>query len=297
MNKSIEIIQKHARVLKKLEENEIYLFEQLTYLNAEIVKQLIKNYTSEHFQPVNFLRLEILNNLKKNITLTPELIQELKDKIKNKDRAYFSKYSESLLKDLQQYPKDMKSIFGPWDKNFNILFPFFHRSKDKEESKNALETIANELMETLKFDQYVSHNVSFVGSNHFGRSSCWIAIHPENVGSFKQYYQLYLEIHGETMKAGFRPRDDIKDKTNKSIESFNNIEDVIEKLNNSYETVVNLNNKLIDVNDNSNSTDISNYAKLLNHKKQLILYGPPGTGKTYNAREIAVKFIDGRWRN
>jgi len=49
MKQSIENIQKHAKYLKKLEQNEQYLFEQLNTLNNEIVEQLIESFDTGLF--------------------------------------------------------------------------------------------------------------------------------------------------------------------------------------------------------------------------------------------------------
>ena len=67
-------------------------------LDIKIVEKLIKEYKSEKFQPVNFLRLEILNQIKEKKTITPELIEEIKKRINDKDREYFLKYGETLVK-------------------------------------------------------------------------------------------------------------------------------------------------------------------------------------------------------
>jgi len=100
MKNSIEIIQKQAKELKELEQSEQYLFERLNNLNTEIVEQLIKDFTSEQFQPVNLLRLEILNKIKENIILTPKSIEKIKNKIITKDAEYFSKYDRTLVNGL-----------------------------------------------------------------------------------------------------------------------------------------------------------------------------------------------------
>ena len=245
MQESIEIIQKHAEKLKKLEQNESYLFEQLNNLDIEIVKQLINDYASEHFKPVNLLRLEILNTIKENITLTPELIEEIKNKIIRKDKVYFSKYGESLVNGLISYPQKKKSPFVNWKKIFSIVFPFFHHSENKIESNNALEAILKEIMMKLQLDQYKSHIVSFEGSQNYGTSSCWIAIFPKNKISHRKAYQLFLRIYGEKIEAGIIPGWDIKDKSANTLEDFNTIEEVIEKLKSSKNEVEKINKKLI----------------------------------------------------
>ena len=245
MKQSVEIIQKHAEYFKKLEQSEQYLFEQLNTLNTEIVEQLIESFDTGLFKPVNLLRLEILNKIKENITVTPELIEEIKNKIINKDTAYFSKYGESLVNGLKDYPEKKKSPFVNWTKNFSIVHPFFHNSEDKIDSNNALETIAKEIMKILQLEQYKSHIVSFEGSQNYGASSCWIAIFPKNKVSHRKAYQLFLRINAEIFESGMVPGWDINDNSANVLEDFNTIEEVIEKLKTLKETVEIKNNTLI----------------------------------------------------
>jgi len=197
------------------------------------------------FKPVNLLRLEILNKIKENITVTPELIEEIKNKIINKDTAYFSKYGESLVNGLKDYPEKKKSPFVNWTKNFSIVHPFFHNSEDKIDSNNALETIAKEIMKILQLEQYKSHIVSFEGSQNYGASSCWIAIFPKNKVSHRKAYQLFLRINAEIFESGMVPGWDINDNSANVLEDFNTIEEVIEKLKTLKETVEIKNNTLI----------------------------------------------------
>lgn len=245
MKQSVEIIQKHAEYFKKLEQSEQYLFERLNTLNTEIVEQLIESFDTGLFKPVNLLRLEILNKIKENITVTPELIEEIKNKIINKDTAYFSKYGESLVNGLKDYPEKKKSPFVNWTKNFSIVYPFFHNSEDKIDSNNALETIAKEIMKILQLEQYKSHIVSFEGSQNYGASSCWIAIFPKNKVSHRKAYQLFLRINAEIFESGMVSGWDINDNSANVLEDFNTIEEVIEKLKTLKETVEIKNNTLI----------------------------------------------------
>ncbi|AKB35840.1 hypothetical protein MSSAC_1250 [Methanosarcina siciliae C2J] len=245
MQKSIEIIQKHAAELEKLEQDEQYLFKQLNNLNVEIVERLINNFRSEWFQPVNLLRLEILNNIKENIRITPELIEEVKNKITTKDVEYFSKYDETLVSGLINYPQKKKLPFVNWKKNFSIVYPFFYSWEDKTESDTALDIIAKGLIKKLELDQYRSHKVSFDGSQNYGASSCWIAIFPEKRVTHRNAYQLFLRIHAETLESGIVAGSNVNDESADTRKNYNTIEEVIEKLKNSKETVENKNNSLI----------------------------------------------------
>lgn len=244
MQTSIEIIQKIAAELKKLEDDN-YLFEQLNNLDVNIVEELITEYYSEKFQPVNFLRLEVLNHLKEKRKITPELIEEIKQRITDKDTEYFSKYNKTLMEGLIDYINENKRPFAIWNKNFSIFYRFFYRLEDREKTENALDTIAKELIKELQLDKYTNHNVSFDGSANFGATSCWIAIFPKNRISHRMSYQLFLRIHAEKLESGIVPGSDLKDKLADTREPFKTIDEVIEKLKYSRETVQIKNNELI----------------------------------------------------
>lgn len=245
MQESIRIIQQLAAKLEKLKQNDKYLFEQLNNLDIKIVEQLINEYNSEYFQPVNLLRFEILNRIKEKKIITPELIEEVKNRINIKDSEYFLKYGETLVNGLINYPQKKKLPFVNWKKNFSIFFPFFYRSMDKMESDNALDVVAKGIIEILKLDQYKSHNVSFEGPQNYGSSSCWIAIFPKNRVSHRKSYQLFLRIHAENLEAGIVSGSDINDESSDTLEFYNTIDEVIEKLKSSKETVESKNNELI----------------------------------------------------
>ncbi|AKB85361.1 AAA family ATPase [Methanococcoides methylutens] len=287
MQESIDIIQGHAKRLKKLEESESYLFEQLNDLDSEIVDQLINHYTRDRFQPVNLLRLEILNNIKYKNTVTTELIEFIKEKIIAKDTDYFSKYDESILNGLIRYPEKKKSPFVNWAKYFSILFPFFYRSADEEESDNALENIAEELMNTLKLEFYKKHIVGFEGAQNYGASSSWIALFPKKRVSHRKSYQLFLRIHDQIMEAGIAPGSDINDKASNTVDEFNTIEEVIEQLESSKEEAANKNNLLIDYWKFAPGENASRWDEF--YKEGIIAIGWDGLGdlNKYTTEELA----------
>lgn len=246
MQESINLIQAHANKLKKLEENENYLFEQLNNLDAEIVTKLVNIFKIEYFQPVNLLRFEILQHIKDKKTVTPELIEEIKDRIVKKDNAYFSKYGEALTRGLMNYPVKKKTPFVNWKRYFSIFFPFFYLPEDKIESDKALDKIVTDLINTLELKQYKSHIVGFEGTQNYGDSSCWIALFPKKRVSHRKAYQLFLRIQDKTMEAGIVPGWDINDQSSNTVEDVNTTEEVFEKLRKSREFALSKNNSLID---------------------------------------------------
>jgi len=245
MEKEIAIIQHYAKEFEKLEQNERYLFEQINTLSNDTVEQLLKEFAPVDFQPVNLLRLEILDNLKEGKSASPSLISEIQQRIINKDLQYFKKYGERIKDGLQKYPEKKKSPFVNWKKTFSIFYPFFYTLQIKKETKNALDTISSELIKEIDLDQYVSHYVSFDGPQNYGAPYCWIALFPKTKISHTKSYQLFLRILGDELESGIQVGWDIKDKSSISIETFSKINEAIAKLNSVKETVKQKNNSLI----------------------------------------------------
>lgn len=245
MQESINLIQEHATKLRKLEENESYLFEQLNTLDADTVSKLISNYESEYFQPVNLLRFEILQHIKENKIVTPELVEEIKDKIVAKDDIYFSKYGEALVNGLLNYPKKKKSPFVNWKRYFSIFYPFFYLPNNKQQVDNALDNITSSLIKNLGVKQYKTHIVGFEGAQNYGASFCWIALFPNKRVSHRKAYQLFLRINDSTMEAGIVPGVDVNDSSSTAVDEFNTVDEVLDKLRNSIEIAQSKNNSLI----------------------------------------------------
>ncbi len=245
MKEAIEIIQKHARELKKLELSEQYLFEQLNTLSPDLVEQLIDDFTSEKFQPVNLLRFDILHKIKNHIPITPGVIEEIEQKIIERDEDYFSQYGDAVVKGLLNYPQKKKTPFVSWQKIFRIVFPFFYPAAVRKETDSALHDITSGLLQQLQVPHYKSHAVSFWGPQNYGSSYCWIALFPRQKVSHRKAYQLFLHIDAEILEAGMLAGWDINDKPANTLEDFNSLEEVIEKLKASRDTAEKKNDALI----------------------------------------------------
>ncbi|MGI6409842.1 MAG: hypothetical protein ACOX0V_01200 [Bacteroidales bacterium] len=244
MQKEIEIIQRHAKELKKLEQSEQYLFDSLNSKSKAEIDGLINDFSfvrsdfsATRFQPVNLLRFDILHLLKEGTQISSETVENIKTKIIEKDEEYFSKYGEILVNALKNYPQKKKSPFVNWKRNYCIFFPFIYTNPIKNETSAALDKVVDGLEKALKLKNYKSHIVDFNGPQNYGTSYCWIAGFPENKISHRKAYQLFLKISAEKIEAGILAGWDINDKASNTLEDFNTIEEVIEKLKASKQTV------------------------------------------------------------
>ncbi len=252
MQREIEIIQKHAKELKKLEQNEQELFSYLNSKPKSEIERFINDYsfvrsdfTATWFQPVNLLRFDLLHLLKEGLQINPETVENIKNKIIEKDEGYFSKYGDTLVHALKNFPEKKKSPFVNWQKNFYVFFPFIYTNLKRGETNSALNKVAEGIEKALKLKNYKSHIVDFYGPQNYGTSYCWIALFPKNKVSHRKAYQLFIKINTENIEAGILAGYDINDKTSNTIEDFNTIEEVIEKLKASKQTVENKNQALI----------------------------------------------------
>lgn len=252
MQKEIEIIQRHAKELKKLEQSEQYLFDSLNSKSKAEIDGLINDFSfvrsdfsATRFQPVNLLRFDILHLLKEGTQISSETVENIKTKIIEKNEEYFSKYGEILVNALKNYPQKKKSPFVNWKRNYCIFFPFIYTNPIKNETSAALDKVVDGLEKALKLKNYKSHIVDFNGPQNYGTSYCWIAGFPENKISHRKAYQLFLKISAEKIEAGILAGWDINDKASNTLEDFNTIEEVVEKLKASKETVERKNNALI----------------------------------------------------
>lgn len=252
MQKEIDIIQRHAKELKKLEQSEQYLFDSLNNKSKTEIEGLINDFSfvrsdfsATRFQPVNLLRFDVLHLLKEKTQISSETVENIKTKIIEKDEEYFSKYGDILVNALKNYPQKKKSPFVNWQRNYCIFFPFIYTNPIKNETSSALDKVVDGLKKALKLKNYKSHIVDFNGPQNYGTSYCWIAGFPENKISHRKAYQLFLKIGAEKIEAGILAGWDINDKASNNLEDFNTIEEVIDKLKASKESVERKNNALI----------------------------------------------------
>lgn len=178
IEQKIRTIQEFAETFELYDKDENSLFEEINRLDSDVVNKLIDYYNPvlKNFQPVNFLRLEILNLLKEGELIDNNLLDGCKEKIKKRDQAYFKKYGSDFIEELNSY--EDTDFFKSWKDPFKIFHTFFLTSNVSGEIDNCLRDIASEIIKELELTNFDYHFVSFKGAQNFGTTSCWIAIYP-----------------------------------------------------------------------------------------------------------------------
>jgi 5-methylcytosine-specific restriction protein B len=147
MQIQFQYINDLARQYKNYSENQHTLFEAINNLDKKQVEEIFKEYgdVDRDFKPVTLLRAEIARRLLQAEPVNEALVNEIKDKIRNKDLYYFSYYPETFLKQLQEYELFKRDLFANWQKPWSIFHTFFYRGEVKETVLNYLDQIAKDL--------------------------------------------------------------------------------------------------------------------------------------------------------
>jgi len=188
----VNLAKQYQRYSDKADE----LFNAVNSLPANVVEDIYKDYndTSSKLQPVNLLRAELARRLLKGDKVNEQLIDEIKNHIRNKNKEYFYFLPEKFLQQLTDYSVKERDIFANWQKYWFILFTFFYRGAEKDTTRLYLEQISKQLQQDLNIPDYTYTQFDFFGPTNFGSGRCWIALYPENKNSHKEAYQFFIEL-------------------------------------------------------------------------------------------------------
>mgnify|MGYP006277160631 CR=1 FL=1 len=233
MQDKIAEIQKIAGELQQLNEDKNHLFEQINQLDKSSIEQLLSEYehAKSDYKPVNLLRYEILQGLRKGDRINEAYVESVKNKIRNKDTVYFSHYGDQITEALKNYPKRTKDIFTNWKNPFRIFYTFFYPAAKRNNVTQMLYQIGDDVLKELKVNDFKIHVVDFKGAQNFGDTRCWIALFPAKKVSHKKAYQFLLTIDTQKIEAGMKAGFDLKkhepDDLKPDVSSYN---DAVEKL-------------------------------------------------------------------
>ncbi len=228
MQTQFQYITDLARQYKEYSDHQDILYQAVNNLPQNIIEDVFKEYgdPERDFKPVNLVRAEVARRLLQGEPVTEALVNEIKEKIRIKDTAFFSHYNENYLKQLTEYELFKRDLFANWQKPWSIFHTFFYRlawGKEKETVQTYLEQIARDLLVQLDLKDYTFHKVDFQGASNFGSSHCWIALYPVTKESHKDSYQFFLMLSADPeagMVAGFSIREPKPNKL-KKVNSYN----------------------------------------------------------------------------
>jgi len=221
------------------------LFMALDALPKSEVAEVLKEYGNAEadFKPVNVLRAEIARNLLAGVTITNTVIEEVKQKIRDKDEVYFIHLGESLLRQLEAYPVTARDMFANWQRHWPVFHTFFYRGQTLETTRMYLDQISERLLNDLELESEDFHWVDFYGASNFGATRCWIALYPAHKNSHRDAYQFFLDLSA-TPEAGRLAGHSLTNAISKDLKAVNSYEEVLEIFRNQKEQILGLNNQL-----------------------------------------------------
>lgn len=199
MDTQFKYIVELAKQYKAYSDSPKLLIEAINHLPQTIVAEIYKEYGNpdNKFQPVNLLRAEVARLLSNGTVITEQLIEKIKDHIRQKDKSYFSVLSNDFLEQLQNYPLGKRDMFANWQKLWGAFHTFFYRGVVKDTTRLYLEQICKELIRDLEVSAYDYHWVDFFGSSNYGSEWSWIALFPAHKYSHREAYQFFIRLSAD----------------------------------------------------------------------------------------------------
>ncbi|MDR0659739.1 MAG: hypothetical protein LBG19_02830 [Prevotellaceae bacterium] len=164
------------------------LFNAVNALSQAEIEHVYSEYNDRQskFQPVNLLRATIARQLLDGKEVNELMIDEIKNRIRQKDKEYFSYLTESYLKQLSEYSMAGRDLFANWQRYWFILHPFIYRDEIKVETRKYLDQICRQLIKDLELPDYSYTSFDFLGPNNFGDTRCWIALYSSQKNNHKE---------------------------------------------------------------------------------------------------------------
>lgn len=234
-----------AKQYNRFNENPTELYNAINALSKETVQEILDEYgdTDTRFQPLNVLRSEIARKLLNGSQVNEQLVEDVKNKIRDKDLTYFNHLPEPFLNELKEYPMGKRDVFANWQKPWSIFHTFIYRNKIKETTQLYLEQISKQLLEDLELKDYQTHWVDFYGASNFGSEWCWIALYPIQKDSHREAYQFFVMLSASP-EAGRFAGSSVDEKTPNIIKKSNSYSEILNILRELKPEIIKLNNQI-----------------------------------------------------
>lgn len=242
MQIQFQYINELAKQYQRYSEQTTVLFSAINNFPQNVVGEIYKEYgdPDHDFKPVNLLRAEVARRLLQGETISETLVNEIKEKIRNKDSTYFSHYKDSFLKQLEEYELFKRDLFANWQNHWSTFHSFFYRGIVKETVQNYLEQIAKDLLRQLDLKDYTFHKVDFQGPSNFGSDLSWLALYPITKESHKDSYQFFVRLSASP-EAGRMAGHSVKEPKPDQLKQVASYEEALSYLQNLKAEIVQLN--------------------------------------------------------
>lgn len=245
MDAQIEYIRNLAKQYKVYFKDSKTLYDALNNLPKEVLQDTLNEYgdPDRKFQPVALLRAEVMRRVLNGEKASDEMTEEIKDRIRKKDKEYFAFYSTRILEELVAYHSPKRDIFANWQVAWRVYHVVFFRGKIKETVNLYLRQMGRQIIADLDLDDYTYHEVNFYGPSNFGSDFCWLAVYPQAKTSHRQSYQFFLQL-GEQVEAGFVSGWEVEEKKPNRLEPVSTYSEILLVYNKLKDEITTLNTRM-----------------------------------------------------
>lgn len=201
MQAEFEYLQQLAQEYHQFSEAPAQLYAYLGQLDQLRVQNLLVKYQQLPFQPIQLLRMECLRQLAEQQKIDAAKVEEIKQRIRQKNRSYFAHLDADTLDQLDVYPLGNRDPFQGYQKPFSIFLPLLFEGEVQKKTRAFLEKIGEQLIADLHLKKYAVKIGDFRSSSPFGSSTASVSIHLDIPQRYSTSNQFLLKI-GQISTAG-----------------------------------------------------------------------------------------------
>lgn len=245
MDPQFQYLKNLAAQYAQLSQNPSELLAAVQSLPGSVHEEIYQEYagSDSRFQPVNILRATIAREILSGTKLTVELIEEIKDRIRQKDEIFFKFLPSYMIEEMKNYSFRTRDVFANWQKLWGVLHVFLYRGETRDKASQYLRDLSEGLLSRLGLGDYNYHWVDFVGSSNFGSTSAWLALFPAQKNSHKEAYQFFLRF-GEHVEAKMEPGHEVANGIGSIPDIVNTFEEAFQALLKEKPYIISYNKKL-----------------------------------------------------
>lgn len=212
MQIEFEHLQQLAQQYHQLSEHPDQLLAYLNQWKPSHIQELLKKYDQpSSFSPIQLLRMECLRQLLTDSKLNLDKIEEIKQRIRQKNRTYFAHLEPEVLDQLSAYPVSNRDAFQGYQKLWTIFLPLIFEGETRDTVRKYMERIGQQLNIDLKLKKYAVKITDFRGGSPFGSDAALIALHLVTApGRGHKDSNLFLLKFGEITTAGKQAGEHLK---------------------------------------------------------------------------------------
>ncbi|WP_299818071.1 AAA family ATPase [uncultured Pontibacter sp.] len=199
---TIENLVEKSKELHNLRDPKV-IFNELNKIKPDILTELVNDWQPDKtFKPVVLLRFLIAQKLLNVEKVSQQTIDEFKAAIESRDIAAYYSPSHEYLRSIRGYKTSKLGMFHQWKDPYIILFPFFYNQAEKQEVKQLLQHLTNDIIAENDIPNAKAHWNDFDGPNNYGTDHVWGAIIPDKATSPQDAYQLFFRIDKAGISGG-----------------------------------------------------------------------------------------------